>query len=455
MRLFQRIPDQFFSLLTSKHRQLYLKALFVVLDCYRTEIVVRKDDLISMLSASLEDQMFYYNGEEDELKETPVSERAHALLRKLRDTGWVEPEQALNSFDEFYVIPDYSHKLISVLKEIDEDRPQEYNSLVSTTYSALLGADQNRGEHGYDVLMQVHRMTIELRDLLVKLSNNMRKYHQVIQEMSEVKDVLQEHFDKYHELINERLYHPLKTFDSIDRFKVSILRILKLWIIDDTYIDIMAKRPRNVSPHIARDDIFNKLSEIIRIYEQVLPQLQNQIDKKHNAYIKASVHRMQYLMNRNQDFKGRLIQVLKRIGKNSNWSVASGFPFYDTEFIHEDSLSKEYKRKEKHDPAPIDTVEVNEELVSKEINELQERARHAIDRKKVERFVVNWMNDRREIVSKDLHMETIDDFLHIIMSVIISDEAELPYKLEFLDGTITINGYRIPEMIYRKVEKRK
>src|SRR5690606_29579694 len=119
--------------------------------------------------------MIYYNGEEDELRETPVSERAHALLRKLRDTGWVEQEQALNAFDELYIIPDYSHKLISVLKEIDEDRLQEYNSLVSTTYSALLGADQNRGEYGYDVLQQVHRMTLELRDLLVKLSNNMRK----------------------------------------------------------------------------------------------------------------------------------------------------------------------------------------------------------------------------------------------------------------------------------------
>lgn len=459
MGLWKRVPEPFFSLLTSKHRYLYLKALFVVLDCYRTEIVVRKDDLIAMLSASLEDQMLHYDGEEEELKETPVSERAHALLRKLRDTGWVEPEQAYQSFDEFYIIPDYSHKLIAVLKEIDDDRPQEYNSLVSTTYSALLGADQARGEHGYDVLHQVYRMTKELRDMLVKLSSNMRKYHQAIQELTDVRNVLQEHFDNYHELVNERIYHPLKTFDSVDRFKISIVRFLKSWLIDDEFIETMAKRPRTISPHNAKDEIFGMLNEIIRIYEQVLPQLQSQIDKKHNAYIKASVNRMQYLMNRDQDFKGRLIQVLKRMGKQSRSRVDSKrpigeFPLYETQFVHEDSLYKPPKRREKHDPAPEKEVDIDEGLVQNEMNELEERVRQAIDRKKVERFIRNWMKDRKEIASHDLPLETMDDFVHILMSVIVSDEAELPYIIDFLDNDLLINGYRIPEMIYRRVEKR-
>ncbi len=454
--LFHKVPESFFTLLTSKHKNLYLRALFVVLDCYRTEIVVHKEDLISALCASLEDQMYLYSGEEDELAETPVSERAHALLRKLKETGWVESEQALRSFDEQYLIPDYAHKLITVLKEIDDDRPQEYNSLVSTTYSALFGAEQKRGEHGYDVLLQVHRMTQDLRDQLVKLSNNMRKYYLMIQELSEVKAILQEHFDHYHTLINERIYHPLKTFDSIDRFKVSILRILKNWLIDDEYIEIMASRPTNTPLHSAKEEIFDRLTEIIRIYEYVLPQLLKQIDLKHNAYIKSSVSRMQYLMNRDRGFKGRLIQVLRQLGDQpktlSNSNSDHTFPFYEFDYIHEESLYKVPKRAEKHDPPPLETEDVQEEQIIQEMLELQQHALKAVDRKKVEQLIRKWMDGHPELHSSLLPLESMDDFLRILMSVIVSDEENLPYKLEVLDGYVKVNGYQIPNMKYSKVE---
>src|SRR5690606_19746850 len=114
IKLFEIIPEEFFRLLTKKHKNLYLKALFVVLDCFQNEITVRKDELISLLVSALEDQMYYYNGDEDELNEANVSERAHALLRQLRDSKWIEIEPAVNSFDEHYILPDYSLRVITV-----------------------------------------------------------------------------------------------------------------------------------------------------------------------------------------------------------------------------------------------------------------------------------------------------------------------------------------------------
>lgn len=55
--LFRKIPENLFSLFMSKHRELYVEALFTLLQCYRQEFSIRKNDLASMLCHSLEEQI--------------------------------------------------------------------------------------------------------------------------------------------------------------------------------------------------------------------------------------------------------------------------------------------------------------------------------------------------------------------------------------------------------------
>lgn len=451
--LFDIIPDSFFSLLSSKHRHIYLRALFVVQECFQREITVRKDDLISMLISSLEEQIYYYDGEENELLETNISERAHALLRKFRETRWLELEQVSNSFDEHYIIPDYSLKIITVLKDINDDQQKDYNSIVSSTYFTLRGVEQEKGEYAYDALVQTHRMTFELRDNLIRLLNNMRRYHLMVQEISEASGILQQHFDKYQDAVNERIYHPLKTFDSVDRFKVSITRILRTWVIDDQFIETMSSRSRNSNKASAQEEILHQINEIIDIYTVVLPRLVVEIDRKHNAYIRATVQRFQYLTNRDRDFKGRLISILNQTRKSKSIEFINElnkFPFFKTEFINEDSLFKGHKRRQLHEPDDVDEPELDESLMNQEINHLKEKAKKAITRKKVVQFIEQLLETQNERSSRDLVLVDMDDFLSTIMSVIISDENDIPFDVEFLEGDVLINGYRIPNMLYKK-----
>ncbi|WP_144504237.1 Wadjet anti-phage system protein JetA family protein [Bacillus pumilus] len=455
MSLFNKVSESFFSTFTSKHRILYLKALYVVLECFRNEIIVKKDELISMLCSALEEHFSNYDGDEEDLKESSISEKAHALIRKFRATGWIETEQLSNSLEEFFVIPDYAVKLLITLKEIDEDKPQEYNSLVSSTYYTLKGVDQERGEHAYDVLLQAHRMTIELKDNLLKLLNNMGRYHQAIHGLLNVQDVLEEHFGEYKQVVSERLYHPLKTFDSVDRFKVRIIKILNSWILDDSFIEIMSNRPRNPDKHIVKEDIIHQMNEILKIYEYILPQLLQEIDRKHNGYIKASIYRMQYLMNRDRDIKGVLIEVLKEMGNNSkiveNISFLNDFPFYQVEYVNEESLYKKPKKREIHDPDPLEDEELDNNTLDNELKDIKNRAKKAITRKKVEKRITEWLINSTYKESCDFDIKEVDDFLLLIMSVVISDESGLPYQIEFKDEYIYVNGYRIPELLFKKV----
>ena len=54
MALFNRIPERFFSILVSQKKELYVQALFVLRQAFKTELVIRREDLVVMLMDALE-----------------------------------------------------------------------------------------------------------------------------------------------------------------------------------------------------------------------------------------------------------------------------------------------------------------------------------------------------------------------------------------------------------------
>ncbi|KNZ68931.1 hypothetical protein Tfer_2420 [Thermincola ferriacetica] len=239
MQLFKIIRNpHFFSLLASPNREIYVEALFVVYRCYKQEFMIKKEELVNMLIATLENRMFELAAEEgEELDDYSLSGRAHWLVRRLLATGWIELDPLVHSVDEYIAVPDYSVKILQVLYEISEDRPKEYNSLVYSTYSNLSKAQEERGDYVAEALMAAYSLTDRLVDSLKSLLNNMRSYYLTLQEQEEVREVLREHFDRYQVLISDKIYHPLKTFDSVPRFRTRILSILRQWLVDGELIE--------------------------------------------------------------------------------------------------------------------------------------------------------------------------------------------------------------------------
>lgn len=57
MLLFSRIPDRFFSILVSQKKELYVQALFVLRAAFKSELVIKREELAAMLMDSLESQI--------------------------------------------------------------------------------------------------------------------------------------------------------------------------------------------------------------------------------------------------------------------------------------------------------------------------------------------------------------------------------------------------------------
>jgi hypothetical protein len=271
MKFFEVFPHNFFSIFASPNREIYVEALLVLHRHYRQETRLKKQDLVSRLVANMENRMLELQEEEGDVyslgEEVNLSGRAHFLLRKFLETGWLEPEPDASSFEELYVIPGYASKLLNLFYDILHGKTVEYNGFVYSTYSSLRTAQQERDEYMYDALKHACQATQLLWTSLRELLDNIRLYHQRLQEQVEIKEILAEHFDKFRLLISDKIYHPLKTFDSVPRFKQRILGILREWLRDPQLLQEMAKTAvrRGEYPEVAaaRSQVIRMIGEVM------------------------------------------------------------------------------------------------------------------------------------------------------------------------------------------------
>lgn len=459
MHLFSVIRNQsFFSLLASPNREIYVDALFVVYRCYKQEFMIRKDELISMLVAALENRMFDLTADEgEEWEANTLSSRAHWLVRKMIAAGWIELDPLINSVEEYIAVPDYSVRILQTLYEIAEDKPKEYNSLVYSTYSNLSKANEEQGEYIGEALLAAYSFTDRLVDSLKSLLNNMRSYYLVLQEQDEVRQVLQEHFDRYQVLISDKIYHPLKTFDSVPRFRTRILSILREWLVNGDLLQKMAlqlvRKGHYPDERSAMDDIMRMITYIIDQYDK-MDILLKEIDRKNASYTRASVERTQYLLNTNRDTKGKLIEILKALPK-----VTSGLPesidqdlsqsirLFEQHWLDENSQYREPKKRFFTDPEPLQSDHgVSQEEIEAEFAQVKKRVSESLSHAKVLAFIQKILGSRSRVSGKEIELSVMEDLLKLMLGVIKADEQDIPYKVEFKDGYVIVNGFRIPEL---------
>lgn len=421
---------------------------------FKTELVIRRGDLVSMLVDSLETFILNadFSEEEEEIgaasgSSEGLSGRAHLLIRKLRDTGWLEFEYERGSFEENITIPDYAIEVINLLYDLSRERVREYNSYVYGTYAALKNSGENR-DYLYQALAAAYQNTERLVDELKLLFNNIKRYYQRIGDSMEVNELLHEHFDRYKELIIDTVYYPLKTIDSVPRFKYSILLVLNQWLMDEQILSAMAEQ--GVQRHVfadleeGREEVLRMIGYVADTYDNIEGMI-GEIDRKHVEYTNASIDRIRYQMNADRSAKGKLAAILqhsheKRIFENMEASLEAYRHFY----LDMQSLYSRTKRTVKTEgkPMPLEKREENKELVR---NFLQDVRRQYSDRK-IDAYVETLFGEKSECGTEEAIMENSDDFILFLLSTLRGQEKTAPYRVEFEDGNVSRQGYRLPRV---------
>jgi len=187
MKLFDVVPANFFSILSSVNREIYYDALMILHDMFKFDLNIRLEDYIASLINILEDRAFELD-EDDEAQEgglTP-SGKARFILNRLIMTGWVDREFLDNSFIEIITPRNYAIPVLRLLSELGENTVLEYNSLVFSTYSGLKQAINENNQHLYEALLSAKANTEQLQYALRTLYHGIRGFLRGIAPRNEV-----------------------------------------------------------------------------------------------------------------------------------------------------------------------------------------------------------------------------------------------------------------------------
>lgn len=452
MNIFNKIPENFFSILVSKNKNIYIDALFVLREAFKQEMTISRENIISRLINNLEDEFYQEDfSEEDEtneLKDNNISSKAYFLLRKLKWAGWVEFEMQRDSFEENVIIPDYAIKFIDLLYSIVEEKQVEYNSYVFATYSSLKLASIEKGET-YNAIITAYNNTIQLINELKSLYNSLGRFHRKMCNQDNINDAINEHFFEYKEYSDEMIF-PRFTRDSVPRYKSPIRDMLNDILADkerlENTINIASKNSKYKSREEAEDDILNKIRTVLEVYENI-DSTMNQIEQKNTDYVRASVNRIQYLLTNDKELKGKLVSILKNSKHEKVLEqMEKEVELLRQEYISKDSIYLRNSNDKRKQGNPI-ALKETKELDSKTLYDFAKSLENLYSNKKINDFMSKNFKDRPFINSNEIELKSVEDLILLILATIKADKSGKSfYYFEDSDEIINNNGYRIPNI---------
>ena len=220
MQLFDAIPPRLFSPLSSQKRDIYSAALFTLGELFDNQLVISRDEVESALQYALSDVLESADfSDEDEGEDVRLlSGKVQLVLRRLKETGWIEYESSKDSFVENLSLPFHTVAIVKTLKDLCVERKSEYNRNVYTVYAALKES-RNNPDYRLSALNEAYEKAESFMTSLKVLFNNIKGFYQRIGQLDDVNSLLKDHFDFYVSEVSKKVIEPLRTIDSVPPFQ--------------------------------------------------------------------------------------------------------------------------------------------------------------------------------------------------------------------------------------------
>lgn len=460
MSLFQVIPSTFFSVLASPNKEIYADSLMLLHQMFQYDVNVELNDYIIRLTSLLEDREFLPEKDEDSGETVGglnTSQKARFILNKLIKNGWVDKEFKDGTFTEVIVLHDYSIKTLKLLETLSNPKTREYNSLVFSTYSSLKQARQEEPQRMYDALLAARENTERLIDELKSLYHNIRDYHRAINIADNPNELLKEHFDDYKAMI-DHIYHPIKTMDSIYRYSRPIRTILMDILADDKLLNQMIARAMTVRLYqdqpSAREAILSDIDFIMESYLSI-GGIVDEIDKKHNAYTRNSIEKIEYLLTADRTIKGKLVSILQKYAAaddaqkrdtikllQANIRVCRQESFDGKSLYHKNVRS----RRTTAEPLKIERKDEGSEKIA--MMDMVDQMKDSFPTARVKAYMSELLKDRRVLKMEDIPISDDSDFILLMIGTIRSSDRNMPYRMELGSGELQKNGYTVPNVTF-------
>jgi len=471
MNLFEAIPANLFSIFNSKNREIYVNTLFALRQSFKQELSIEKENLIHQLANTLHQDLLNLDIEEAEaLNDGKKLGRdaltlARFIIKRLAETGWIEFEYGVDtSFKEYITLSPYSIKIINTLYAIALEDEQGYNTYMYSIYSNLMQADNERRDFMYAALLNAYDRTEELENELKTLYHNIRRKYNKLGFLININDVLIDHFDDYQKKIISQIYMPLKTKDSLNRFKGSVVQVLLKWLRDPQSLEALQKQALTYQAFNSFDEV--KDSIITKIYFIVdklneLEEMVEKIDTKNTEYVSATADKMRALLTNDKSIKAkmsRLIDVLKDSNiDNTQDNILEHFysniALESSSYIDDTSLfvRSYYIPEMNNEPLYIDDTYDNN--IDLQASNFIENMNNTYSNKNIISFVERKLENKNELDSSRFKIQSDEDLILTIHSMLKGWDKNVFYKIELGEGNVRDSYYSIPKMTYYRRRK--
>lgn len=459
MKEILQLPQQFWSVFSSRNRYIYMEALLTIYDEYLyNDYFLTKETCIQLIAERFSDRIVDISADDEEQDADSMEPMATKILNRLIRFHWLKKVEDYSAFKSNVIIPDYASHFIETIKRIlnpgEDDKDLYIQNVYTNIYSFYHDA-----KAGMELLKAARTNTTRLNRSLQDMLHNMDQFFGALLEKNNYEDLLLEHLNVYVETIVNKKYSLLKTSDNFYIYKNDIKKLLRVISEDENRLAML--KNRMLAEGKSEEAVEAEFADIIYEIERGIINMEKRIshiDTEHSKYIKATVGRLEYLLSSDDSLQGNVIALLNLMsGKQDNelFSKVSGaLLLNDPTVITPDSFYKKRGRRKQFEETVETEVEVEQEL-SKEDILLINRNKSRYSREQIEAFILERMEGGTFQV-KEHPIETDEEFELFILAYDYSIRRTSPFRVVPGDrGIITSGRYTYPELVFERNSNKK
>ena len=329
MDFFDMVPDNFFSLLSSKNKRIYLACILEAFKVYETGTIlgidkkIVADDLVFFLETHK--NYFYAVEDEEDEESNPTSKKdlVNYILRRMEEAGWIYVDvtndyiEVLNFTDDAIIICEAILNAYPEFEYDDSDEvPQEYintNEYKGYIYSIYSLLNQKDNVDYATTFSIVYSDTRKLIRSLRKLDARMKDYIKFVVDNTEIKDLM-EKLIAYKNDIYDKNYSKLKIQDNIDRYRLQIVTRLEDMQSDPVIVRAISNNYLEYSktPEEALEKTVKQIDEVIDAFNAI-EEFVAEIDNKNRDYINSTIGKIKFLLSEEDNVIGKLNSILRYV----------------------------------------------------------------------------------------------------------------------------------------------
>ena len=436
--LFDRMHENFFSVLSSPNRNTYIDCIFIIynaIDTIEDAFQGDRDFIVSKLVDYFDDQQTddFEDMDEDEQSNTSRQKALH-VINVLKKNGWIGEEE-LGDYKTSLNLFDYSIQVIDVLYRIKNNQQNEYTGEIYTVYSLLSNFSI---EEGIGVLEQAYLKTNDIiRKLKALKANIYRYYYDITKKHSrkDLPDLLEKLLVEYKQNFFDSSYYNLKTTDSLSRYKRGILESINRIQNDADLMDDLAKNVIRLKRIEDYNEAFLYIEDRLRFVSDSFTALEHlilAIDRKNEQYITAAASKILFFTNQSDDIEGIFNRLFRIVLNQKDIDLNQLFNISQIRNLDTDSLYNPRRARIKAEPEEItfDDSLITEDYRKEKIKALLKN--NIYGKKEIDSYVKSLLKDQKEIEAKDIALDTQEDYVKLILIFLYSKSVGMHYDVVLL-----------------------